>query len=212
MLIDNDCNQIYCFSYKGSGIMTDYIKEKQLEKLNKMVNKNPNIYIKLMEMLERGKSKWTIKEGGKKPESRFELIYPPIKPNIATMAFVIESKFKEDFPNSSISFKEHVNNIEKKMLERCITYFKENIKYEKYECINPDSEKQRCKTENWNTYMKEYYHNNSASILEYQKQNYQKKKDVVNEKIDCGCGKTYTRQHQKRHEKTKKHQDWIHKE
>jgi hypothetical protein len=203
-LIDHDCNQVYCFSYKGYG-MTDDIKEKQLEKLDKIVQKNPDEYIKLMEMLERGKSKWQIREGGKTPESSFEFVYPPRQQNIWTNRLIIESKFKDDFPN--LSFKEHIKSVEKKMFEICITYFKDKTKYE---CINPDT--QKIKTENWNKYMKEYYHNNSDSILEYKKQQYQKTKDVLNEKIECGCGKIYTKQHQKRHEKTKKHQDWIHTE
>jgi ubiquitin len=182
--------------------------EKELEKLNQMVHKNPQIYVKLMELLERGDSKWVMKEGGKKNESRFEFIYPPRRPGIASMTQILEWKFKKEFPD--LSLKEHIHNTEKNMMEKCITHLKVSPK--NYECINPDSEKQKVKTENWNKYMKEYYHNHSDSILEYKKQQYQKKKDVLNEKNECDCGKIYTRQHQKRHEKTKKHQDWENKE
>lgn len=198
-LVDKDYNQAYCFPYRGYG-MTDEIKEKELEKLNQIVHKNPNVYVKLIGMLERGESKWVIKESGKTSEAHFQFIYPPRNPDFASFTQISESKIEKE------SLKEHIRSVEHKMLENCITYIKNNTQYE---CINPDSEKQKIKADNWNKYMKKYYHKNSTSILEYQKQNYQKKKDILNEKVDCGCGKAYTRQHQKRHEKTKRHQDWI---
>lgn len=89
----------------------------------------------------------------------------------------------------------------KNMMDMCIYYINAFTTFKNNMLIDKKSK--------WNIYMKEYYHNNSASISEYRKQNYQKKKDVVNEKIECSCGKIYTKQHQHRHEKTKKHQNWI---
>jgi hypothetical protein len=108
------------------------------------------------------------------------------------------------------SFKQHF----KQQTDIGTEYFEGNYKdmiHVIYSILQKDEfiDKQLNQKLNWNEYMKEYYHKNSTSILEYQKQNYQKKKDILNEKVDCGCGKAYTRQHQKRHEKTKKHQDWM---
>ncbi len=87
--------------------------------------------------------------------------------------------------------------------------------------------------------MKEYYNENKEHIIEYQKQWYNenkeqinerhrqyriknkekikeinkqwyiKNREKINEKITCGCGSTYTRQHKKRHENSKKHQDYL---
>ena len=44
---------------------------------------------------------------------------------------------------------------------------------------------------------------------EESRRRYEKKKGEFLEKKLCGCGKAYTQCHKKRHEQTKKHQDWL---
>lgn len=67
-------------------------------------------------------------------------------------------------------------------------------------CINLKSD--LSKKQKWNDYIKDYYYQH----IEQKKQYYQDKKEILNEKIECLCGKTYTKQHQKRHSQSKYHQ------
>ena len=54
-----------------------------------------------------------------------------------------------------------------------------------------------------------YYKLHPEHKKEKGKKQYQEKKHILLEKHLCGCGKHYTFQHKKRHEQTKKHQDWL---
>lgn len=71
---------------------------------------------------------------------------------------------------------------------------------------------------------RQYYNENKEQVLEYQKQyrieNKQKIKERARqyylknrkkrlEKITCICGSTYTKDYKKKHEKTKKHQNYL---
>ena len=47
---------------------------------------------------------------------------------------------------------------------------------------------------------------------EYHRRRFQERKHILLEKHLCGCGKYYTFQHKKRHEKSQKHQDWLNKQ
>ena len=61
--------------------------------------------------------------------------------------------------------------------------------------------------------MKKYYKNNKEVILETQKKYRKEHKEVIlekaKEKITCACGKTFMKTNKVRHEKTKKHCDYI---
>jgi len=56
---------------------------------------------------------------------------------------------------------------------------------------------------------KEYYKDNKEVILEKRKEYYKANREKLNEKIRCPCGKNYTCQHKHRHERSKKHQNWL---
>jgi hypothetical protein len=53
-------------------------------------------------------------------------------------------------------------------------------------------------------YVEQYYENNKEKIAQYKKEYYNKK-----EKYLCTCGKTLTQCNKIKHEKTKKHQDYV---
>jgi len=95
-----------------------------------------------------------------------------------------------------------------------------NNKKEKYE-NNKESHKKKCK---------EYYELNKDDITEYKKQWYEKNKEVIakkikekyennkediakrqNKKCICECGAEYTYTNKIRHQKSKKHQDYLNK-
>jgi len=69
----------------------------------------------------------------------------------------------------------------------------------------------------WERYKKDkrYYEKNREKILERSKQRYQKNKDKIlekhKEKIECQCGSIFSRRDKARHEKSKKHQDYLSK-
>ena len=58
-------------------------------------------------------------------------------------------------------------------------------------------------------YLKQYRNENKEKIKEINKQYRNKNKQKLNQKITCGCGSTYTKRNKKRHEKSKKHQDYL---
>ena len=62
-------------------------------------------------------------------------------------------------------------------------------------------------------YKKQYYQNNKTEIYENKKQYYQNNKNLINEnakqKHNCACGGKFSNCHKSRHEKTKKHQNYI---
>jgi len=64
-----------------------------------------------------------------------------------------------------------------------------------------------------NEYGKEYYKKNKEKMSEYKKEYYEKNKEKMSEKnkekYTCICGSTITINHRKRHEKSKKHQNFI---
>ena len=70
-----------------------------------------------------------------------------------------------------------------------------------------------------------YYEQNKDAILQKQKEYYEQNKDVIDERSkiyhennkqklteihDCGCGATYMHHHKARHERSLKHQQWLH--
>ena len=61
-------------------------------------------------------------------------------------------------------------------------------------------------------YIKEYYKKNKEKVKETGKKYREVNKDKINEKITCICGSTYTKRCKTRHEKTKKHQNFIKKD
>ena len=72
------------------------------------------------------------------------------------------------------------------------------------------------KRQNWNETKdeqnrkkREFAKNNPDIIKQRSQDNYEKFKDKLLERHLCGCGKYYTQCHKKRHEQTKKHQDWL---
>lgn len=75
-----------------------------------------------------------------------------------------------------------------------------------------------------NETFQEYYQRNKPACLaqrkeykilhkeeekEYHKKKYQERKHILLAKHLCGCGKYYTYEHKKRHEKCKHHQEWL---
>ena len=128
------------------------------------------------------------------------LLFQMICDNCKSMENQIKQSFKQNFKQRTDIGTEYFEGNYKEMM---------HIIYVTIQTGQIDENMLIDKKSNCNKYMKEYYHNNSTSISEYKKRHYQKKKDVLNEKVECDCGKTYTKQHQKRHEKTKRHQDWI---
>ena len=58
-------------------------------------------------------------------------------------------------------------------------------------------------------YKKEYHKSHKEERKTYQKNKYQQNKNQLLEKKMCKCGKIYTAQHIRRHEKSQKHQNYI---
>ena len=60
---------------------------------------------------------------------------------------------------------------------------------------------------------KQHYEKNKAYVLAHQKQHYEQNKAQIAalraEKVTCGCGIVVTRRHLSRHEKTKKHEQYL---
>ena len=60
---------------------------------------------------------------------------------------------------------------------------------------------------------KQYYEDNKENIKQRHKQYRENNRDILNErqrqKFNCECGGKYTRVHKARHEKSKKHRDFI---
>ena len=60
---------------------------------------------------------------------------------------------------------------------------------------------------------KKYYKENKEQILEHNKKYREKNREKIrqhyNEKITCVCGSTVARCGKARHEKSKKHLDWV---
>lgn len=54
-------------------------------------------------------------------------------------------------------------------------------------------------------YHKQYYLNNKEYFLEYRKQNYEKNKDRINQKMVCECGRVIIKRYYKKHTETKIH-------
>jgi hypothetical protein len=52
---------------------------------------------------------------------------------------------------------------------------------------------------------KEYYENNKDKVKEY----YENNKEIILEKMDCACGKTYTKNNKSRHERSQFHCQFI---
>ncbi|MDR3501742.1 MAG: GIY-YIG nuclease family protein [Legionella sp.] len=60
-----------------------------------------------------------------------------------------------------------------------------------------------------NQYKKEWYLKNKQRLLAKGQMYYADKKEVINEKIACGCGSTFSKQYATRHGNTKKHQEYL---
>ena len=62
-------------------------------------------------------------------------------------------------------------------------------------------------------YDRDYREKNKDELLENKREYYNNNRDkMITQKamkIECGCGKEYTYSHKTRHEKTKKHQEWL---
>jgi group I intron endonuclease len=56
---------------------------------------------------------------------------------------------------------------------------------------------------------KKYYEENKNLIIEKNKQYYVNNKEIILQKCLCICGNYYTKKHKARHEKSKKHQDYL---
>ena len=56
---------------------------------------------------------------------------------------------------------------------------------------------------------KQRYENNKEEMKEKMRQYYEENKDELNKKITCECGSTILKRAKKRHERTKKHQDYL---
>jgi hypothetical protein len=59
------------------------------------------------------------------------------------------------------------------------------------------------------TYMKQYQKNNKEDITEYKNEWYANKKETLLEHIQCVCGSSYTKVHKLRHERSKKHKQFV---
>ena len=80
------------------------------------------------------------------------------------------------------------------------------------DCVNkniPDRSKQEWTEQNKeriNRYVKEYCANHLLEKQKYDSEYYKKTRLIRSERMDCPiCGITYTRQHQKRHERSQRH-------
>jgi len=82
-------------------------------------------------------------------------------------------------------------------------------------CIEKLREKQynQDHKEERSEYHKQYYQDHKEERLEYNKQYKEDHKEELSEKqkqkYTCGCGSTITKQNKARHERSKKHQDWV---
>ncbi len=110
--------------------------------------------------------------------------------------------------NYDIILLENVNSNNKDELRSRERYYIETLK-----CVNkvvPKRTMQEYKHDH-KEQIKEYYQKNKERILAIQKENYSIKKEYYFDKIQCSCGGRYSLHHKARHEKTKKHLDYMSK-
>ena len=101
----------------------------------------------------------------------------------------------EDF---SCSSKQQLNSREK-------FHITNNICVNKLSPINTIEENKEMKAK----INQRWYQDNHDKILKQQKEYRQENKDKINEKIKCECNGHYTRQSKSKHEKTKKHTNFL---
>ena len=98
------------------------------------------------------------------------------------------------------SYEDNKEQILKKRKEYCENN-KEHIRDKKKEYYE-DNKEQILKKR------KEYYEDNKEEINKKKKKFYENNKEQILKKIDCGCG-SVTIANKARHEKSKKHQEWL---
>jgi putative protein kinase ArgK-like GTPase of G3E family len=103
--------------------------------------------------------------------------------------------------------KEWAEDNKERLAEKQKEYYKNNI--EKIEKYREDNKEQHSKTK------KEHYEKNKEKILESQKEYREKNKEKISEKtkekIVCECGKEITKCNKSRHEKSKRHVEFLNK-
>jgi len=104
--------------------------------------------------------------------------------------------FFEKYPNIYVGEDRVINDPDGLMAEAL-------DRTEKYKAENPEEYRKIIKYQNRLRYQK-----NKEKIKEKNKEYYEKNKEKINEKITCPCGSVVSKKDIRRHERTKKHQQW----
>jgi len=130
----------------------------------------------------------------------------------------IREVYGDDWDNVNWSVIDCYYNVDKtfrKTIEQYyIDFFKSELNMYGAE-LNKEKDKQRKKQ--WYNDNKEEilekrkirYEEKKEEILQQQKQYYSKIREKINQKITCVCGSTISKKYKSRHEKSKKHQNYL---
>jgi hypothetical protein len=112
--------------------------------------------------------------------------------------------------------KDYYDENKESILQKQRDYYKENREsiieiQKKHYKENKESilEKHKIYRDSNKEKIKEYYEEHKEEKILYDKNRYESMKEKLNEKCICKCGKKYTLQNKTRHEKTKKHQQYL---
>ena len=201
-ICSDDCDE----TYVGS---TVNFKSRKNDHKNRCYNENSDKYnIKIYQAI-RANGGW----------DNFKMIQIGTRDNITKReAEQVEEEYRLDLKatmNERRAFlspevhKEHKKEYRENNKEHTKEYDREYYQNNK-EYIKEYREKNK---EHIKEYIKEYRENNKEKLKEYDKEykqnNKEKIKEKMKEKHDCKCGGKFTLTHKSRHERTKKHCEYI---
>lgn len=207
-LIDEDLGETFVFSSVGQ-----FNENTEIRRLKKLVKEFPNTYEKLGNLITRNSYIFKVPNRLDK-NYRYKSIM--LAQNVLTEEILQTQRSMLDGNISKIISDQDYECINP--IQECIsaieTRAKEvwtpglNFYYNKYSKLDSVTETSTSKNR-WNKYMRSYYTKHAQKIIDQKKEYYQKRKELLNEKVDCECTGRYTKQNFSTHEKTKKHQLFV---
>jgi hypothetical protein len=211
-LIDEDAEETFVFTYVGKP--EDFNGDQEIRRLKKLVEEFPETYEKLGKLINRNSYYFNL-------PNRSDKYYRYKSIMLDTNILKEEIHHKQrDMMNMHIS--KIISDQEYECInpiQECISAIETRPKetwtqplhyyYNQYSTQTSIPETPTRSKDKWNKYMRSYYTKHAQKIIDQKKEYYQKRKEALNEKVDCECGGKYTRQNFHTHEKTKKHQLFI---
>jgi len=186
------------------GSTTDFVRRKSQHK-NNCNNENDRVYNYKLYKLIRANGNW---------ESFKCMIICEFPCNTKTELIIEEEKHRKELQTTLNSICAYCTEDETKTkLTECRKQYEINNKEKIKEWRNENKDK-------LNENKREYYKLNKDKFKNYQEANkdiikekrseyYIKNKDTIFQHFTCECGSLYTKHHKERHEKSKKHCDFI---